>query len=181
QWEKDVQPLLERINVYEIRSRAGMTARRRSRTGPQNEAQRFILLAQHYFEAGDLAQAEVILTALVDLLNENSDNSENSKQDEMRDLAQQMLNELQNDPSRTAERFIMLTQSMANADALVNEKKFDEAARVWKALIILYEQDQAEVARDMVRKARQKLESLPELKQAAQTESDSQKENTSNE
>lgn len=179
-WEEDVQPLLERIKVYEIRSRAGMTAKRRSRTGPQNEAQRFMLLSQHYLETGNLAQAEVILTALVDILNENSNNTDNTKQDEMRDLARQMLNELQNDSSRTAERFIMLTQSMANADALVNEKKFDEAARVWKALIVLYEHDQAEVARDMVRKARQKLETLPELKQAAQTETDSQKENTNN-
>ena len=181
QWETEVQPLLERIKVYEIRSRAGMTAKRRSRTGPQNEAQRFMLLAQHYLETGNMAQAEIILSALVDILNQNSDDSDNSRQDEMRDLARQMLNELQNNSSRTAERFIMLTQSMANADNLVKEQKFEEAARVWKALIILYEQDQAEVAQDMVRKARQKLETLPQLKQAALSETDSQKENTNNE
>ncbi|WP_417381672.1 serine/threonine protein kinase [Gimesia sp.] len=181
QWEEDVEPLLERIKVYEIRSSAGMTAKRRSRTGPQNEAQRFILLAQHHLKTGNIAQAEIILSALVDILNENSEDTDNTKQNEMRDLARQMLNELQNNPSRTAERFIMLTQSMANADALINENKFEEAARVWKALIVLYEQEQAEVAQEMVRKARLKLNALPALKQAAQTESDSQKENTNNE
>jgi len=92
------------------------TAKRRSRIGPQNEPQRFIILAQHYLETGNYTEAEAILSALVDVLNGNTD------QKEMRDLALQMLKKSQEDSRNNAERYIMLTQSMANADALVKKR-----------------------------------------------------------
>lgn len=175
QWKTEVEPRLKSIKSYEIRSRAGITAKRRSRTGPQNEPQRFITLAQHYMETGNLVQAEIILSALVDILPEKPD------QKEMRDLALQMLSELQQNANNKAERFIMLTQSMANADALVNEKKFKEAAAVWKALIVLYEQEQDEKAQEVVNQARENLAKLPELISAEQTTTETQKDKPENE
>jgi serine/threonine protein kinase len=173
EWETSVEPLLNRINTYELRSKAGMTAKRRSRTGPQNEPQRFISLAQHYLEAGNISQAETILSALVNVLNQNPE------QKEMRDLAIQMLNDLQKNSPINAERFVMLTQSMANADALIKEKKFDEAAAVWKALIVLYDQDQA--AQEIILRAKQHLTKLPELIQAEKNATKNQKANSSDE
>tara|TARA_R110002095_G_scaffold159290_2_gene138088 strand:- start:5166 stop:6464 length:1299 start_codon:yes stop_codon:yes gene_type:complete len=175
QWKTEVEPRLKSIKSYEIRSRAGITAKRRSRTGPQNEPQRFITLAQHYMETGNLVQAEIILSALVDILPEKPD------QKEMRDLALQMLNELQQNANNKAERFIMLTQSMANADALVNEKKFKEAAAVWKALIVLYEQEQDDKAQEVVNQARENLAKLPALIAAEQTTSETRKDKPENE
>ena len=173
EWESSVEPLLNRINTYELRSKAGMTAKRRSRTGPQNEPQRFISLAQHYLEAGDFSQAEVILSALVNVLNQNSE------QKEMRDLALQMLNDLQQNSPINAERFVMLTQSMTNADALIKDKKFEEAAAVWKALIVLYEKDQA--AQEIISRAKQNLTRLPELIQAEKNATETKKANSSDE
>lgn len=173
EWEASVEPLLNKINTYELRSKAGMTAKRRSRTGPQNEPQRFISLAQHHLEAGDIAQAKIILSALIDVLNQNVD------QKEMRDLALQMLNDLQNNSPINAERFVMLTQSMANADTLVKEKKYKEAAAVWKALIVLYEQDQA--ATEIITRAKQNLKDLPKRIQADKTANAEQKDKPTDE
>ena len=175
EWESSVEPLLNRIKTYELRSKAGMTAKRRSRTGPQNEPQRFIALAQHYLEAGDVSQAETILTALVNVLNQNSE------QKEMRDLALQMLNDLQQNSPINAQRFIMLTQSMANADALVNQKKFEEAAAVWKALIVLYEKNQDQAVQDIISAAKNNLIKLPELIQAEKNATATKKANSSDE
>ncbi len=173
EWEVQVEPLLKKIKSYEIRSKAGMTAKRRSRSGPQNEPQRFIMLAQHYLEAGNITQAEIILSALVDVLYENSD------QKEMRDLAVQMLDDLQQNSTSNAERFVMLTQSMANADALVKEKKYEEAGAVWNALIVLYQQDNS--AQEFVKRAKENLASLPALIQAEQESTESQKAKTPDE
>ncbi|MFH1303551.1 MAG: serine/threonine-protein kinase, partial [Planctomycetota bacterium] len=175
QWKTNVEPELKKIKTYEIRSRAGITAKRRSRTGPQNEPQRFITLAQHYMETGNLVQAEIILSALVDVLPEKPD------QKEMRDLALQMLNDIREDPRNKAERFIMLTQSMAKADALVNEKNYKEAAAVWKALIVLYEQEQNEQVQKIVNLAKENLANLPEPVPAEQATTDSQKASPENE
>ncbi|WP_299462585.1 serine/threonine-protein kinase [uncultured Gimesia sp.] len=175
QWKTNVEPELKKIKTYEIRSRAGITAKRRSRTGPQNEPQRFITLAQHYMETGNLVQAEIILSALVDVLPEKPD------QKEMRDLALQMLNDIREDPRNKAERFIMLTQSMAKADALVNEKNYKEAAAVWKALIVLYEQEQNEQVQKIVNLAKENLANLPKPVPAEQATTDSQKASPENE
>lgn len=155
-WEDRVEEKLKIIKSYEIRSKAGITAKRRSRIGPQNEPQRFIILAQHYLETGNYTEAEAILSALVDVLNGNTD------QKEMRDLALQMLKKSQEDSRNNAERYIMLTQSMANADALVKKKKFEEAANAWKALIVLYEKDPDKVTQDLIDRAKENLVNLPE-------------------
>lgn len=171
--EKDIRKQLQRIQTYELRSKAGMTAKRKSRTGLQTEPQRFITLAQHYLESGNLMQAEIILSSLVDML------PENSEQGEMRDLAVQMLNELRQDSSRTAQRYIMLTQAMSNADALFEEKKYTEAAAVWRAVIVLYGQDQA--AQEFVNHARENLKKLPESDSAEPTTSANQKASSENE
>ena len=115
--EEKINKALNQINTYELRSRAGMTARRRLRNGQENEPRRFIMLAQHHLEAGNLVQAEIILAALVDALQGDTE------QKEMRDVAELMLNAIREDATRTAQRYVMLTQSMSNADALFKEKK----------------------------------------------------------
>ncbi|MCH9655694.1 MAG: serine/threonine protein kinase [Planctomycetes bacterium] len=174
-WETLVKPELSRINTYELRSKAGMTAKRRSRTGPQNEPQRFISLAQHYLEEGDVSQAETILSALVDVLYQNTD------QKEMRDLAIQMLNDLQNNSPINAQRFVMLTQSMSNADTLLEQKKFEEAAAAWKALIVLYDKDQDQAVKDIILNAKNNLKNLPKLIQAEKNATATKKANSSDE
>lgn len=174
-WEERVEEKLKIIKSYEMRSKAGITAKRRSRSGPQNEPQRFITLAQHYLETGNNIEAEVILSALVDVLNGNTD------QKEMRDLALEMLQKLQQDSRNNAERYIMLTQSMANADALVKQKKFEAAADAWKALIVLYEQDPDKVTQDLINRAKENLANLPEPSTTEPSTTETQKDNTPDE
>ena len=174
-WDYEVEKLLNRIKTYELRSNAGMTAKRRSRTGPQNEPQRLSSLAQHYRNIGDVSRAEAILSAVVDILNQNTE------QKEMHDLALQMLIDLQKDSDVTGQRFILLTQSMANADALVKAKKFKEAESVWKSLILLYETEKSQAVRDVITTAKKKLTKLPELIQAEKKNTASQKANSPDE
>tara|TARA_R110002095_G_scaffold138534_1_gene120276 strand:+ start:244190 stop:245923 length:1734 start_codon:yes stop_codon:yes gene_type:complete len=173
--EEDIKKRLNQINAYDVRSKAGMTAKHRSRIGQQNESQRFIMLAKHYRETGNLVQAEIILAALVDALNGDTN------QIAMRDVAKQMLDELRNNSNRTAKRHVMLTQSMTNADALFQKKKYKEAADVWKALIILYDQDPNEVAQDQIKKAKRNLAKLPDLNQAEESPTETQKAEPENE
>ena len=75
----------------------------------------------------------------------------------------------------------MLTQSMAKADALVNEKNYKEAAAVWKALIVLYEQEQNEQVQKIVNLAKENLANLPKPVPAEQATTDSQKASPENE
>ncbi|QDV15911.1 Serine/threonine-protein kinase PrkC [Gimesia panareensis] len=171
--EDQIKGYLNRIQSYELRSKAGMTAKRKSRSGLQTEPQRFITLAQHYLESGNLMQAEIVLSALIDLLPENSD------QKEMRDLAIQMRNDLRQDSNRTAQRYVMLTQSMSKADALLQDKKYEAAAAVWRAVIVLYGHDPA--AKEFVTNARKNLKQLPETIAADKSTSETQKASTENE
>lgn len=171
--DDEIKKQLNRIQSYELRSRAGMTAKRKSRSGLQTEPQRFITLAQHYLESGNLMQAEIVLSSLIELL------PENSEQNEMRELAIQMRNDLRQDSNRTAQRYIMLTQSMSKAEALLKEKKFAEAAAVWRAIIVLYGQDPA--AEKFVKDARKYLEELPETVSAETSTSETQKATPENE
>ncbi|QDT40484.1 Serine/threonine-protein kinase PrkC [Gimesia alba] len=173
--EEKIKKSLNQINTYELRSKAGMTARRRLRSGQENEPRRFIMLAQHYLEAGNLVQAEIILSALVDALQGDTERKE------MRDVAELMLNALREDATRTAQRYVMLTQSMSNADTLFKEKKYKEAADVWKALIVLYGQDPNEVAQKQIDKAKRNLANLPELNQAEDAPTETQKAEPENE
>lgn len=175
EWGQKVEKKLEQIKTYELRSKVGIKAKRRSRNAPQNEPQRFMMLAQHYLEIGNNSEAEHILAALVDVLNENPDQKEN------RDLALQMLNQLRQDSRKNAERFVMLTQAMANADALAEQKKYKEAAALWNALIVLYEEDKAKAAQEFIRRAKENLANLPEFDQTEQPQSEAQKANTPNE
>lgn len=174
-WEQDVRPKLNQIQAYDIRSKAGMTAKRKMRVGPQDEPQRFIMLAQHYRDAGNLVQAEITLSALVDVLRADKE------QKEMYDLALQMLDDLRQNANRTATRYIMLTQSMANADALYQKQKYEEAEAVWKALIVLYGQDPNEKAQELIGKAKQNLVRLEKRNESEQPTTETQKVITENE
>lgn len=171
--EDEIKKQLNRIQSYELRSKAGMTAKRKSRSDLQTEPQRFITLAQHYRESGNLMQAEIVLSSLIELL------PDIPEQKEMRDLAIQMRNDLRQDANRTAQRFIMLTQAMSKADALLEEKKFAEAAAVWRAIIVLYGQDPA--ASEFVVQAREHLQQLPDTVSADTSTSEIQKASPENE
>ncbi|QDV48636.1 serine/threonine protein kinase [Gimesia fumaroli] len=174
-WESQVRPKLKQIQVYVTRTEAGMSGKRKLRSVTQTEPQRFIMLAQHYRDAGNLVQAEIVLSALVDALHADKE------QKEMRAVAEQMLKELRDNANRTAKRYVMLTQSMANADALFQKKKYQEAEAVWKALIVLYGQDPNEVAQKEINKAKQNLAKLPELIQAEESTTETQKAEPENE
>jgi serine/threonine-protein kinase len=171
--ESIIKEQLSRIQSYELRSKAGMTAKRKSRSGLQTEPQRFIALAQNYLESGNLMQAEIVLSSLIELL------PEEPEQKEMRDLAIQMRNDLRQDPNRTAQRYIMLTQSMSKADALLKEQKYAEAAAVWRAIIVLYGQDPA--ASVFVENARKHLDQLPDNISAETPTPEPEKASTENE
>lgn len=173
---ENVEKALEKINTYELSTKVGITAKRRSRTGPPNEPQRFLMLAQHYVKIGNNSEAELILSALVDVLDEK-----NSSQKDIRDVALKMLKGLQENSANNAERTVMLIQVMSDADAYAKEKKYAKAAALWKALIVLYEQDKSVIAQEFIRDAKKNLANLPELNQTEQPQTESQKANTPNE
>lgn len=129
-WDDKVAPYLSKIRLYEMtRKRGGGSAS----DEPESEAERFLLLARHYQQTGDLPRAERTLRALLDAT------TGDESQRKFRDVARQWLDNL--DPQKLARRKAYLTDGLARARKLIASEQIPEATRLLDALLHLYDDD----------------------------------------
>jgi serine/threonine-protein kinase len=149
-WRDDVEPHLQRIRAYELRNRLS-GGRRRPSDGavPPSEPERFLRLAGHYREIGDLARAEEVLVALTALLQGAADHAD------FYTVAKEQLEEVRLERAERGRQDEFLTSALERADRLATEGGRDEAVRVWESIVELYGTDAA--AEEHVRQARARL------------------------
>ena len=120
---------------------------------PRNDAERFLRLAQHYRDIGDVGRAVTILSSLAAMLAGDPQYSQHHQQ------IQKQLAELKAPPEKTADRYQLLKAAMKRADQLSQEGKQDEARLIWNGVIELYDTDPG--AADEVLKAVSLRSKLP--------------------
>ncbi|MEX0715682.1 MAG: serine/threonine-protein kinase [Planctomycetaceae bacterium] len=147
-WREEVEPHLREIALYELRVGGPSRARGRS-FEPHSDAERFVLLARHHLEVGDLARAEATLSALEALMGDDERHAG------VRPLAHGLRDELRARRDRLREDGGLLASAVARAEALTAAMNREEAATVWRAIIELYGDDPE--ARPQVERARQAL------------------------
>jgi tetratricopeptide (TPR) repeat protein len=146
-WEKEAEPLLDRLNVHEMRNNL-----RRGRTKEIvaiSEPKRLQKLARHYWMIGDFAQAERLLRALIALTADQAEFKEIHAS--ARELLNTLLDERGQQPSAN-----WLASALRRADKLQDEGKSSEAMAIWQSIVALYASDPD--AADYVARARQNLE-----------------------
>ena len=148
-WQEQAGPYLDQIALYEAKSGLAAQTNRRKRPGPRSEAERFLQLAQHYQNVGDLARAEQTLAALTSLL------AGQPEQEVQYKLAQQLLSNVRERRSAVGDRDRFLKNALARADQLAEAGRADEALQIWTGLVQLYESDAA--AQTAVDQARQRI------------------------
>lgn len=159
-WQDRVAPYLERIERYELERRTASGGLAQNRDPPRNDAERFLRLAEHYRDIGDVARAEKLLTSLEALL---------AGDEEYRTLyeqTQKRLAELKTEPDESNDRYSLLKSAMRRAEELHSQGQADEARVIWQGVIELYGDDPgaaAEVQKAMIGQSR-----LPEPEPAAE-------------
>ncbi len=151
-WSKKIAPHMERIHIYELKTSLAPRKRIRSKKAKKSsESERFLKLALHYREVGDMAQAESTLVALETLL-------EDRPQDKaLLELTGQLLDDLRKEIGKPADRYRFLKDSLARAKKLSVEGTPHDARQLIKSIILLYKADpgaarQIEEARQLLKK-----------------------------
>ena len=151
-WEAQVGVYLKRIEQYELETRLSSGKLKKKREPASNEAERFLRLAQHYREIGDVGRSRSILTSLSELLDEQGEHQL------YRDQAQKMLAELDGTTPTTDNRGEILKSAMQRADEFASADKSDEARAIYESIIALYGSNPA--VADEVRIAIEKRDEL---------------------
>ncbi len=131
-WEKEAEPLLDRLNVHEMRNNL-----RRGRTKDvvtTSEPKRLQKLARHYWLIGDYAQAERLLRALIALT------ADQAEFKEIHASARELLNTLLDERGQQTSTNWLVT-ALRRADKLQDEGKNLEAMEIWQSIINLYSSD----------------------------------------
>jgi tetratricopeptide (TPR) repeat protein len=146
-WEKEAEPLLDRLNVHEMRNNL-----RRGRTKDvvtTSEPKRLQKLARHYWLIGDYAQAERLLQSLIALT------ADQPEFKEIYSSTRELLNTLHDERGQQTSSNWLAT-ALRRADTLQDEGKHAEAIVIWQSIINLYASDVDAAA--YVTRARQNLE-----------------------
>jgi serine/threonine-protein kinase len=135
EWQPRVDDYLARIEKYELRKsfRGGAAKRLSKRAAPASEPERFLGLARSYYEAGDVGRAERTLAALSQMLQGDP------KFDNVRQLADELLNEIHTRPPAESDQF--LKETMTRAQSFWDEGKKSEAKAIWTSVVALYDGD----------------------------------------
>ena len=149
-WQDKVEPHLQRIRAYELKARLS-GGRRRVAGGavPPSEPERFLGLAGHYREIGDLARAEEVLVALTALLDGADDHTD------FYAVAQEQLEQIRAERTQRGRHDEFLMSILERADRLAANGRRDDAAHIWESIVELYGTDAA--AEEHVRQARSRL------------------------
>lgn len=131
-------------------------------TAPASEPQRQLQQAVRLRKAGEIEQAERILTALAALLTDDPESKAVQKR------AKIQLKLLKNDRARAeAERLEFLKQQLERAGQFVEEGNVEGAQRLWSSMVELYGDSRDPAVAEIVNKARAALQSPPSKQAAA--------------
>jgi serine/threonine-protein kinase len=148
-WGERVEPLLEKIDLYEL-TRSARGARGPKSAAPRSEGERLLQLALHYRQIGDLPRAERTLAALHALL------SGDDGQVQLDELATKLLKEVRGQLAGVDDRDRLLQGSLDRAAAKARAGDLKEAREIWKGIVELYGDDPA--AAGFVGQAREALD-----------------------
>ena len=158
-WTDRVENYLRQIEQYEFEQRLTPGKLLRNRQSPRNDAERFLRLAQHYRDIGDVGRAMTILASLDAMLAGDPQYSQHQQQ------IQKQLAELKAPPEKTAHRYQLLKAAMQRAEQLSQTGQQDKARLIWNGVIELYDTDPG--AADEVLEAVSLRGKLPKLEQAS--------------
>ncbi|MFN0055632.1 MAG: serine/threonine-protein kinase [Planctomycetales bacterium] len=157
-WSPLVEPHLREIELYELtRAAHGKGGLRKARGGQsQSEPQRWLKLALHYRQTGDLSRSERTLLALQRLLEGNED------QQGMHDFATRLLEEVRRDRGELDDLDGMLRAALDRADVLAARRheapeNLATARGIWSSIVELYGEDEFEGLQTIVDQARAAL------------------------
>ncbi len=146
-WEKEAEPLLDRLNVHEMRNK--LRGGRTKEVMTTSEPKRLQKLARHYWMIGEYTQAEQLLRALIALTADQAEFKEIHAS--ARELLNTLLDERGQQPSAN-----WLTTALSRADNLKDDGKNSQAMAIWQSIVNLYASDPD--AADYVARARKHLE-----------------------
>jgi len=149
-WKDEVDPLLEEVRKHEILAQISKSRRRRDALLPTADAKGFLEQADRLIEIGDFAQAETVLTALVNLL------ADQPGQSAYRELAQRKLDGLHSpliEPQNDQQG--LLETSLKLADEFTEQGRHDQARAIWKSVVELFGSDPR--AKERVQQAQHQL------------------------
>lgn len=152
EWDEKLEPYLRRIHLDELKAGlSGKTGKRglMKKLKSSTEIERLLALARHQEDNADYAGAERTLSALVAILEGNS------QYDAERKLADELLQELRDRRSDQHPDRTFLDDALARADALAAAGKSEEATKIWNGVVDLYHNDPQ--AAEEVARARRKL------------------------
>jgi serine/threonine protein kinase len=150
-WSKKIAPHMERIQIYELKTSLAPRKRLRKKKKTASEPERFLKLALHYREVGDMAQAESTLMALETLLSGRPDDKP------LLELTEQLLDDLRKEVGTPTVRYGFLEESLKRARKLSVDGTPHDARQLLKSIIQLYEADphtttQMKEARELLKK-----------------------------
>lgn len=147
-WKERVDPYIGEIDAYSLK----LSLRRRRllrHDGDSADAERFLSLARHYQQIGDTPRAERMLQSLETLL------AGDPAQQKLYKVTRDLLQEIENGRQARQEQESLIDSTTARAEALWSDGQADEARRLCRALLTLYE-DYPESA-DALQRARELL------------------------
>ncbi len=153
-WRKEVEPLLNQIQMYELQRSFRFNQHGRKRKPPANEAERFLRRAQQYQQMGETAEAERTLSALNTLL------ADYPEYETLRKLTRTLLDELRTNKIDKHERYALLRWVMERANRLAEASQPQEARKLWSSVIELYGSDPDPEAQNFVKLARERLKKV---------------------
>lgn len=148
-WRKDVEPLLEKIALYEFKTGSEPKLQLQKLSVPENEPERFLQLTRHYLRMGDAARAQRTLSALISLLAEQPEYAELERK------SRNWLKELQAKQADKTQRYALVRKSMERAVQLAADGKWNETRELCSSIIELYGSDLG--AQEFVVRARELL------------------------
>jgi len=159
-WGKQVEPMLMRIEVLELRQDFGLTRLSARRMTNMSDPHRFLHMARGYFELGDRVRTEATLQQLADLLQGDEE------QASLRTAVLEILSELKSKTRESRRKAAaenpgiapLSTASLNRARKYLDEDKPDQARAILHSLIELYDGDSS--AQQDVADARKLLETL---------------------
>lgn len=134
-WDARLEDYLDQIEQYEFEKRLAPGKLLRNRQSPRNDIERFLRLAQHYHDIGDIGRAMTILSSLDAMVAGDPQYSQHQQQ------IKKQIAELETPPNKTTDSYQLLKSAMTRADQLSQAGEHDRAQQIWNGVIALYDTD----------------------------------------
>lgn len=134
-WRDQVEPYLQKIEVYQIESTI-LPSRRRDRVEPPaSEPERLLRLARSQLDAGDVPAARRTFESLRTLLEGNG------QYEVLKTIVNNQIEDLERQQVSRAERDAFVVTSLERAERLRTIGQLDQARTIWQGIVTLYQDD----------------------------------------